>query len=135
MVTSQSLLMSAKGERFSVRRVVVGAWLLLGLGALYYLLVQRSIGGAVSLTGAGVVAIINFCWHEQVIDRVVQPKTPMFDVKALVLMLARLVVLASLLVAMTLLEWVEGVAVAMGVSCVVISLLVEGTRWATTEGG
>ena len=80
-------------EAFSSRRVVILAGVLVIIGALVELIVRRSIEGALSLTAAGVVAIINFRWLEALVGRVIQPGRPQLDRGSALRFLARLALL------------------------------------------
>ena len=68
-----------EGDAFSPRRVVRTTAVLVAVGAAGELVFLRSLAGALSLTAAGVVAIINFRWLEVVLHQVVQPGHPRFD--------------------------------------------------------
>lgn len=120
---------------FSSRRVALLAWLLVALGVVYELAVRRSVAGASSLTVGGAVAIINFRWLEGVLQRVIQPGEPHFDRSSLLRILGRMLLFAALLVTLLWVPQIEPVAVALGVSALVVALIVEGFRWARTGGG
>ena len=122
-------------REFSSARVALVAGVLLAVGALLELLLFESLAGALSLTGAGVVAIINFRWLEALVQRVVQPGRPRIDWWSALRFSARLLLLGA---AAGVLVWaprVDFVAVALGFSALVVSLVVEGIRWGRDEGG
>jgi hypothetical protein len=122
-------------EEFSPRRVVLGAGILIIAGVVFELAFRRSLAGALSLTAAGLVAIINFRLLESLLGRVIQPGGPRFDQGSLLRMFGRFVALGLLLFAIVWIPGMDGVAVALGVSTVVVSLLVEAFRWASIGGG
>jgi hypothetical protein len=122
-------------EEFSPRRVVLGAGILIVAGVVFELAVRRSPAGALSLTAAGLVAIINFRLLESLLGRVIQPEGPRFDRGSLLRMIGRFVALGLLLFAIVWVPGMDGVAVALGISTVVVSLLVEAFRWASIGGG
>jgi len=105
------------------------------IGALFELLVRRSLDGALSLTGAGGVAIINFRWLDALVWRVIQPGRPRLDLGSALRFLARLALLSGVMAAILLVPRVDGVAVALGFSALVVALLMEGVHWARAEGG
>jgi hypothetical protein len=122
-------------EAFSGRRVVILAGVLVIVGAVVELIVRHSIESALSLTGAGVVAIINFRWLEALVGRVIQPGKPQVDSGSVLRFLARLALLGLVMAALVLVPRVDGVAIVLGFSSVVVALIVEGVRWARVEGG
>lgn len=111
------------------RRVVRLAGILVALGAFGELLILKSVSGAVSLTAAGGVAIINFRWLEAVLNRVIQPGRPRFDRRSVLRILGRLGLLGVLFAAVVAVPHVDAVAVAVGFSTLVVALVVEGIRW------
>ena len=117
------------GDGFSPHRVVTGAAILIAAGLIYEAAWRRSLAGAISLTGAGVVAIINFRWLEALLMRVVQPGRPKFDCGSILRLVSRMVLLASVLGALLWVPRIDGVAVILGFSALVFALLVEGFRW------
>jgi len=122
-------------EGFSARRV---AWLAGGLvtvGAACELALARSLPGALSLTAAGVVAIINFRWLEALVQRVVQPGRPRFDRWSALRFGARMLLFGAAVAALAWAPRVDFVAVALGFSALVVSLVVEGIRWGREGGG
>lgn len=122
-------------DGFSSRRIVVLTGALVALGAIGELILRRSPAGALSLTGAGLVAIINFRWLEDLLRGVIQPGEPRFDRWSLLRFLARIALLGALLVAVVLVPRVDPVGIALGFSALVIALLVEAVRWARFGGG
>lgn len=127
--------MAGDDPGFSPRRVVRLAWVLVAIGAISMLILRRSFAGAASLTAAGLVAIINFRWLEDVLARVIRPGEPRFDRWSLFRFVARLVLLGAVLAAVVVIPEVDAVAVALGFSALVVALLVEGFRWARVGGG
>jgi hypothetical protein len=126
---------SVGSEGFSSRRV---AWLAGGLvivGAVSELALARSVSGAVSLTAAGVVAIINFRWLEALVQRVVQPGRPRFDRWSVLRFAGRMLLFGAAVAALAWAPRVDFVAVALGFSALVVSLVVEGIRWGREGGG
>lgn len=122
-------------DDFSSSRV---SWVTGGLvlcGALAELLFNRSISGALSLTAAGLVAIINFRWLEDVLQHVVQAEEPRFDGRSILRILGRMLLLAGLMAALLLVPEIDPVAVALGFTTFVVALIVEGFRWARDGGG
>ncbi len=91
--------------------------------------------GALSLTAAGLVAMINFRWLEVIVHRVVQPGKPRFDGWTVLRILGRLTLLAGILAALLLVPRVDAVAVAFGFSTLVVALVIEGLRRARVGGG
>ena len=87
------------GDEFSFRRVLRIAAVLVVLGAAIELVLFRTWMGALSLTAAGLVAMINFRWLEVIVDRVVQPGKPRFDRWTVLRILGRLTLLAGILAA------------------------------------
>jgi hypothetical protein len=122
-------------DGFSSRRIVVLTGALVALGAIGELILRRSPAGALSLTGAGLVAIINFRWLEDLLRSVIQAGEPRFDRWSLLRFLARIALLGALLGAVVLVPRVDPVAIALGFSALVIALLVEAVRWARFGGG
>ncbi len=105
------------------------------IGAICELILRRSFTGAASLTGAGLVAIINFRWLEDVLTRVIQPGEPRFDRWSLFRFVARLALLGAVLAAVVLVPEIDAVAVALGFSALVVALVIEGIRSARVGGG
>ncbi|MBD3853251.1 MAG: ATP synthase subunit I [Acidobacteria bacterium] len=127
--------MRANGDEFSFRRVLRIAAVLVVLGAAIELVLFRTWMGALSLTAAGLVAMINFRWLEVIVDRVVQPGKPRFDRWTVLRILGRLTLLAGILAALVILPRVDAVAVAFGFSTLVVALVIEGLRRARVGGG
>ena len=122
-------------DEFSFRRVLRIAAVLVVLGAAIELVLFRTWMGALSLTAAGLVAMINFRWLEVIVDRVVQPGKPRFDRWTVLRILGRLTLLAGILAALVILPRVDAVAVAFGFSTLVVALVIEGLRRARVGGG
>lgn len=124
-----------EGDAFSLRRVLRNTAVLVAVGAAGELLLARSPAGALSLTAAGVVAIINFRWLEVVLHQVVQPGHPRFDGWSVLRILGRLSLLAGIFAALLWVPRIDAVAVALGFSTLVVALVIEGLRRARVEGG
>jgi hypothetical protein len=120
---------------FSGRRVVIAAAGLIVIGIVYELAVRGSLAGALSLTGAGAVAIINFRWLEVLLRAVIQPEKPRFDRGSGLRLLGRMGLLAGTMAALLWVPRIDPVAVALGFSALVAGLLIEGLRWARIGGG
>lgn len=116
------------------RRVARTAWGLVIVGAAGELILRKSLSGAVSLTGAGAVAIINFRWLEEVLRRVVQPGQPRFDKRSVLRIVGRLALFAGMFAALLWVPRVDPVAVALGFSALVVALVIEGIRWGRDGG-
>ena len=127
--------MRANGDEFSFRRVLRIAAVLVVLGAAVELVLFRTWMGALSLTAAGLVAMINFRWLEVIVHRVVQPGKTQFDGSTVLRILGRLTLLAGILAALVMVPRVDAVAVAFGFSTLVVALVVEGLRQARFGGG
>jgi len=123
------------GDEFSFRRVLWIAAVLVVLGAAVELVLFRTWMGALSLTAAGLVAMINFRWLEVIVHRVVQPGKTQFDGSTVLRILGRLTLLAGILAALVILPRVDAVSVAFGFSTLVVALVVEGLRQARFGGG
>ncbi len=126
--------MRANGDEFSFRRVLRIAAVLVVLGAAVELVLFRTWMGALSLTAAGLVAMINFRWLEVIVHRVVQPGKTQFDGWTVLRILGRLTLLAGILAALLLVPRVDAVAVAFGFSTLVVALVIEGLRRARVGG-
>ena len=87
------------------------------------------------MTGAGLVAMINFRWLEVIVHRVVQPDRPRFDRWTVLRLLGRLTLLAIVFAAFLIVPRIDAVAVALGFSTLVVALVVEGLRRARVGGG
>ena len=120
---------------FSPARVLRTTAVLVLLGALVELVLFRTWVGAVSLTAAGVVAMINFRWLEVIVHRVVQPGTSRFDRWTVLRILGRMALLAGLFAALLAVPRVDPVAVAVGFSTLVAALIIEGLRQVRVGGG
>ena len=99
------------------------------------LMILRSISGAVSLTAAGVVAIINFRWLEVIVHRVIQPGKPRLDRWTVLRFLGRLILLAIIFAAFLMIPRIDAVAVAFGFSTLVLAIIIEGVRHMRLGGG
>ncbi len=127
--------MTASEDReFSSRRVllVCGALVFAGAG------VQLARGvpfAALSLTGAGLVAMINFHWLEGVLERVVQPGRPRLDWWSFLRFVTRGALLAVVLFAILWVPKVDPASMALGFSALVVAVLVEGLRSGFQGGG
>jgi len=122
-------------SRFSIRNVVRVAWILVITGTLVELVIFLSISGALCLTAAGAVAIINFRWLEMVIERVVQPDRPSYDLGSIFRIIGRFALLAGVLAAVAWLPQIDPVAVVLGFSAPVAALVFEGVRGGWFGGG
>ena len=120
---------------FSTQRVVRITVVLVVLGAVVELVLFRTWMGALSLTAAGLVAMINFRWLEVIVHRVVQPGKPRFDRWTVLRILGRLILLSGILAALLLVPRIDGVAVALGFTTLVVALVIEGLRHARVGGG
>ncbi len=123
------------GDVFSFRRVLRTTAVLVVLGAIVELVLFRTWVGALSLTAAGLVAMINFRWLEVIVHRVVQPGKTQFDGWTVLRILGRLTLLAGILAALVMVPRVDAVAVAFGFSTLVVALVIEGLRQARVGGG
>jgi hypothetical protein len=123
------------GNEFSFHRVLRIAAVLVVLGAAIELVLFRTWMGALSLTAAGLVAMINFRWLEVIVNRVVQPGKSRFDRWTALRILGRLTLLAGILAALVILPRVDAVAVAFGFSTMVVALVIEGLRQTRVGGG
>lgn len=128
------LIARADLEAFSGRRVVVVAALIIAVGVVWELVLRRSAAGAVSLTLAGAVAIINFRWLELLLNRVIRPGEPQFDRGSLLRIAGRMALFAALFGALVWVPQLDPVAVTIGFSALVVALLIEGFRWARVGG-
>ncbi len=120
---------------FSLGKVIRLAWILVILGAISELVIFLSISGALCLTAAGTVAIINFRWLEVVIERVVQPGSPRYDLSSIFRIIGRFALLAGVLAAIAWLPHIDPVAIVLGFSAPVAALIVEGVRQSRVGGG
>jgi len=123
-----------EGE-FSTQRVVRITVVLVVLGAVVELVLFRTWMGALCLTAAGLVAIINFRWLEVIVHRVVQPGKPRLDRWTVLRFLGRLILLAIIFAAFLVIPRIDAVAVAFGFSTLVVAIVIEGLRNARAGGG
>jgi len=120
---------------FSTQRVVRITVVLVVLGAVVELVLFRTWMGALCLTAAGLVAIINFRWLEVIVHRVVQPGKPRLDRWTILRFLGRLILLAIIFAAFLVIPRIDAVAVAFGFSTLVVAIVIEGLRNARAGGG
>ena len=120
---------------FSLGNVNRLAWIFVFSGAVSELVIFRSISGALCLTAAGTVAIINFRWLEMVIERVAQPGSPRYELSSIFRIIGRFVLLACVLAAVAWLPHIDPVAIVLGFSAPVAALIVEGVRQSRVGGG
>jgi hypothetical protein len=118
-----------------VDRVFRLAWILVFLGVAAELVIFRSMSGALSLTAAGTVAIINFRWLEVVVHRVVQPGRPSYDLSSILRIIGRFALLGVMFAALVWVPQIDPVAVVLGFSAPVAALVVEGVRRGRVGGG
>ena len=123
------------GDNFSTQRVVRVTVVLVILGAVVELVLFRTWMGALCLTAAGLVAIINFRWLEVIVHRVVQPGKPRLDRWTVLRFLGRLILLAIIFAAFLVIPRIDAVAVAFGFSTLVVAIVIEGLRQARVGGG
>ena len=122
-------------DDFSTDRVLRIAAILVVFGAVAELVLFRTWMGALSLTAAGLVAMINFRWLEVIVHRVVQPGKPRLDRWTVLRFLGRLTLLAIVFAAFLLIPRIDAVAVALGFSTLVVAIVIEGLRQARVGGG
>ncbi len=120
---------------FSTERVVRITVVLVVLGAVVELVLFRTWMGALCLTAAGLVAIINFRWLEVIVHRVVQPEKPRLDRWTVLRFLGRLILLAVIFAAFLVIPRIDAVAVAFGFSTLVVAIVIEGLRHVRFGGG
>ncbi len=120
---------------FSTQRVVRITVVLVVLGAVVELVLFRTWMGALCLTAAGLVAIINFRWLEVIVHRVVQPGKPRLDRWTVLRFLGRLILLTIIFAAFLVIPRIDAVAVAFGFSTLVLAIVIEGLRHARLGGG
>jgi ATP synthase I chain len=128
-------MMNAAEVSFSSRRVAVVSLGLVLAGAVMELLVLDSPAGALSLTVAGALAIINFRWLEVAVERMLQPGRPQSSRPIAVRLGLKLVLLLCGFGVLLAAPHVEPVAVAAGITAVVIAVLAEAVRWSGKGGG
>lgn len=120
---------------FSLGKVNRLAWIFVFLGAISELVIFLSISGALCLTAAGTVAIINFRWLEMVVQRVVQADRPKYDLTSIFRIIGRFALLAGVLAAVAWMPQIDPVAIVLGFSAPVAALIVEGVRQSRFGGG
>jgi len=124
-----------EGDAFDPARVVRTAAILVAGGALAELVLFRTWMGAMSLTAAGLVAMINFRWLEVIVHRLVQPGKTRLDRWTVLRIFGRLTLLAGIFAAILLVPRVDPVAVTVGFSTLVVALVIEGLRQLRVGGG
>ena len=122
-------------DDFSTDRVVRITAVLVVLGAVAELVLFRTWIGALCLTAAGLVAMINFRWLEVIVHRVVQPGKPRLDRWTVLRFLGRLTLLAIIFAAFLVVPRIDAVAVALGFSTLVVAIVIEGLRQGRVRGG
>jgi hypothetical protein len=122
-------------DDFSTDRVIRITAILVVLGAVAELVLFRTWIGALCLTAAGLVAMINFRWLEVIVHRVVQPGKPRFDRWTVLRFLGRLILLAIIFAAFFVIPRIDAVAVALGFSTLVVAIVIEGLRQVRVGGG
>jgi hypothetical protein len=120
---------------FSARRVLWITGSLVVFGAVIELVLFRTWMGALSLTAAGVVAMINFRWLEVIVHRVLQPGKADLDRWTVLRVLGRFILLACVMAALMWVPRIDPVAVTLGFSTLVVALVVEGLRGDRVGGG
>ena len=120
---------------FSLGNVNRLAWIFVFSGAISELVIFRSISGALCLTAAGTVAIINFRWLEMVVENVVQPDRPSYDFWSIIRIIGRFALLAGVLAAVAWMPHIDPVAIVLGFSAPVAALIFEGVRQSRVGGG
>jgi len=123
------------GDDFSTSRVIRVTAYLVFLGAVAELVLFRTWIGALSLTAAGLVAMINFRWLEVIVHRVVQPEKPRLDRWTVLRFFGRLMLLGFVFAAFLVIPRIDAVAVAFGFSTLVIAIVIEGLRQVRVGGG
>jgi hypothetical protein len=124
-----------EGDQFSSRRVLKLTAVLVVFGAAIELVLFRTWKGALSLTAAGLVAMINFRWLEVIVNRTVQPGKTRVDRWTVLRVFARLTLLAGVFAALLMVPQVDPVAVTLGFSALVVAIVIEGLRQVRIEGG
>ena len=127
--------MTHEKDDFSSQRVLRITGFLVFLGAATELVLFRTWIGALSLTAAGLVAMINFRWLEVIVHRVVQPGTSRIDRWTAARFFGRLILLAGVLAAIVMVPRFDAVAVAFGFSTLVVAIIIEGLRQTRIGGG
>jgi hypothetical protein len=126
---------SRETDDFSTRRVIRITAILVFLGAVAELVLFRTWIGALSLTAAGLVAMINFRWLELIVHRVVQPGKPRLDRWTVLRFLGRLTLLAIIFAAFLVIPRIDAGAVAFGFSTLVVAIVIEGLCQVRVGGG
>lgn len=126
--------MTARTDGFSVRRVGRIAAAVLGVGAGGMLLLGWW-ESALSLTASGGVAIINLCWLDGVVERLIQPDKPRLERGTLLRLVVRMGLLGVVAVGLVVIPRVDAMAVAAGFTVPLVVLLAEGVRSSLEEEG
>lgn len=124
----KTVKMMSPESGFSTRRIMVVTAILSILGGLAWGLYRNSVASGLSLTGTGVLAIINFSWLESILSRVLRRVPPRLDAGVVLRLGGRMLVLGLLLAALLLIPSVDGVGVALGYSSLVVAVIFEGMR-------
>lgn len=132
---TQAVAVAAAEAPFSSRRVALIALVLVLTGGVIELLVLDSPAGAVSLTVAGALAIINFRWLEVALERMLQPGRLQLSRSILLRLGLKMLLLLCGFGVLLAVPHVEPVAVAAGFTAVVVAILAEAVRWAGKGGG
>lgn len=132
---TEAMVMSATEGSFSSRRVALIALILILIGGAVELFVLDSPAGAVSLTVAGALAIINFRWLEVALDRMLPPGGLQLSRPIVLRLGLKMVLLLCGFGVLLAVPQVEPVAVAAGLTAVVVAILAEAVRWAGKGGG
>jgi len=115
-------------DGFSPGRIMLMTAAFSIVGGLAWGLYRESAASALSLTGTGALAIINFRWLETILSRVLRGSSPRLDGGTVLPFAGRMLVLALLLAALLFIPSVDGIGVALGYSALVIALIIEGLR-------
>jgi hypothetical protein len=124
-----------ENDDFSTGRVLRITAILVAVGAVAELVLFRTWMGAMSLTAAGLVAMINFRWLEVIVNRTVQPGKTRVDRWTVLRIFGRLTLLAGVFAALLMVPQVDPVAVTLGFSALVVAIVIEGLRQVRIEGG
>jgi len=124
-----------EASAFSRRYVVRTALVIAVVGGAVYAVLRQSLVSGLSLTGAGVVVIINYRWLDAILASVVQPGRPRFDLRSVLGIFGRFALLGVLLTALIWVPPIDEIGVALGVSTLVVAVIFEGLRWKEDGGG
>ena len=128
MKRKRTAVRAAVGEAFSGRRVILLTAVFSLAGGLLWGLYRQSVASGLSLTGTGALAIINFRWLEAILSRVLLAPSPRIDGGVVLRFAGRMLVLMVLLAALFFISSVDGIGVALGYSCLVAAVVIEGLR-------